>query len=68
MKTSLLIRKPNKFTPEEQAAFLSQFSQDAYIVDYLLNHICDRFDFKRFDDKAYWLDVRAEWQRLKSNE
>lgn len=60
--------KPNNFTPLEQAAFLMQFGQDAFIVEYFLNQICDKFVFKRFDDKAYWLDVRAEWQRLKTDE
>jgi hypothetical protein len=60
--------KPNKFTPQEQAAFLMQFSQDTFIVDYFLNQICEKFKFERFDDKAYWLDVRDEWQRLKTYE
>ncbi len=60
--------KPNIFTPSEQAAFLAHFSQDTFIVEYFLDKICDKFTFKRFDDKAYWLDVRDEWQRLKANE
>lgn len=60
--------RPNNFTPSEQALFLAQFSEDTFIVEYFLNKICDKFKFERFDDKAYWLDVRDEWRKLKTDE
>jgi hypothetical protein len=57
---------PNPYTPQEKAALIATFSQDIFIVDYFLNEICDKFRFKNFDDKAYWLDVRAEWNKIKT--
>jgi hypothetical protein len=59
---------PNKYNPEEKAALIATFSQDTFIVDYLLDEICDKIRFKNFDDRAYWLDVRAEWDKIKEND
>lgn len=60
--------QPNSYTPDEKAALLKTFSQDTFIVDYFLTEICEKFRFKNFDDRAYWLDVRAEWNKIKQDD
>lgn len=56
----------DNLTPEQTADFLANNSENPLIVDFFLHKICDKIEHLRFDEKCYWLDVREEWERLKT--
>lgn len=44
---------------------LTKVATPIQVVDFFLSRITVDIEFKKFDDKAWWIDTQQEWERMK---
>lgn len=58
-------------TPIANAQLIKELIEVAtpkQVADFFLTRITTDIEFKKFDDKAWWIDSQIEWERITRND